>query len=106
MVKKLDKETLKITRDGQAIKDMTASDGWQLAKRKLVDKISKLLNIENVNVQNADATTIMAVITANKEAAKILMNWIKDVEGDVAQFDGNQSLYQQIEEEIILKNED
>ena len=102
---KIDKLTAKISDEGQAIKDMVGMKGWELAKRKLADKIAGLLNISNMNIQSADATTIMAVISANKMASDILLAWVKDIEGDAKQFDGNKTIYQQIEDEILVVND-
>jgi len=101
--KEIDKETQRINHEGEELKAMTKSEGWSLAKGKMLGKIADLLNLSSVDVQNADAATIIQVIGAKKMAADILLSFIREVEGDVAQHEGNKDMMKSVEEIFIIR---
>lgn len=87
----MDEETKKVLTDGDKLKALVESEGWQIVYRKFSDKIMDLQFIANVD----DATPEKAFIDmqARKYAVSILMDWMKnDILGTVEQHINNNKL--------------
>lgn len=101
--KEVDAETQKLQRDGQELKNMVQSDGWKIARGRLVERMANLMNIASVDVMQADPATIVQVIGARKLAADELISFLRDIEGSVEQFEGNKEMMKSIEEVYIYR---
>jgi hypothetical protein len=101
--KELDKETAKIEAVGTIIKDLVGSSGWAEARKRLFRKVAELQMITNVEIQNADATALVQIIAANTRAARILLEWLRDIEGSAEQHDGNAEILVQEVESIVME---
>lgn len=99
-MKTLDKETQKIFSQGEALKDMTESKGWQVAKELLLKKAANLLNMADISDLNPN--TIVQIIGIRQETAKNLIEWLKEIEGTVDQHKGNIETYSEITDEYIV----
>jgi hypothetical protein len=102
--KELDKETQKVVTYSEKLKALTQHEGWVIVKDKLLKEIANLMTINDM-VTQSDPLTIIQIIAAKKRAADILLNWLRDIEGTVAQADGNQSVLDKLVEDFII-NED
>ncbi len=102
-IKELDKETAKIEQTGAVIKDLVGSTGWAEARKRLFRKVAELQMITNVEIQNADANSIVQIVAANTRAAKILLEWLRDIEGSVEQFEGNKEILVNEVESIVME---
>ena len=103
--KELDKETAKIVMTGEAIKDLVGSRGWAEARHRLIKEVANLNNISNLDVLQSDPTTIIQVIAAKTTAAKILLTWLRDIEGTAEQHDGNAALIEKEIEGLVMNME-
>ena len=103
MKNELDQETQRIAQQGAELKAMCESEGWKIAKQKLYEKVANLLNINSTEILNAEASTIIQVIASRKTAADILGQFIKDIEGDVEQHQGNKEMMQAVDEIFIVR---
>jgi hypothetical protein len=74
----MDKETTKIVRDVKTLDDFVNSEGWRIAKTKLVAKVSELIDISNVKEDTAEKMVVD--IKARKYASDILVTWLNEVE--------------------------
>lgn len=104
--KELDTETAAIQKQGLVLKDLTKSEGWGIAKKRLIRKIGQLKMITGLDIQNATPETIIQVIASKNTAADILLEWLRDIEGTVEQHDGNAQLVEQAVEEGLLQIQD
>lgn len=100
--KELDKETAKIEAIGSAIKDLVGSAGWAEVKKRLIKKVVNLQLITAADLQSAPEGTLTSLIAAKTTAARILLEWLQDVEGTVEQLDGNKDLIESVAEGIVL----
>lgn len=99
----LDKETAKVSTEGTALKNLVKSDGWNIVRQRFLQKVSSLMNLENLPLEALDGVSLLQVIAAKKTAKDILLEFLKDIEGDVEQFDGNKEMMKSFEEIIITR---
>lgn len=77
-----DLEDKKILSEAEKIKHMIRSDGWSLAKGKLMRRLADMGNI--LNYVGDDPETFFKEAQANQKAIKIIQAWFKDdLEGEV-----------------------
>ena len=100
--KELDKETQKVESIGNAIKELVGSTGWAEARRRLIRKATELQLIGNIDIQNATGTDLVSLIAAKTTAARILLEWLRDIEGTAEQHDANKELITQTAEDIVM----
>lgn len=102
--KETDLETQQLLRDGESLKALCKSDGWQIVRKRFIGKIGELLNINSTDILSADANTIVQVIGAKKTAADILTKILRDIDGSVDQHDGNKAMMISVEEDFVLRS--
>ena len=102
--KVIDKETDSIIKDGEALRVLCKSAGWQIVRRRFINKIGELLNINSTDILSADASSIVQIIGAKKTSADILTKFLKDIDGTVEQHEGNKAMMTSIEEMMQYKN--
>lgn len=98
---KLDKETLNVINDGEEIKRLVESIGWQLAKKRLVERIIDLQSV--MNVAGDTAETVVIDLKARRIAVDLLLEWLKDVEGTAKQHESNKDMLLKIQHESFIK---
>lgn len=99
--KKADKETQLVVQQGQAIKDLVDSNGWQEVRKRLVQDVAAIRDITSLT-EIADPSRLFQEVAARQIAAEILINWIRGVEGDAEQFRSNAELLKERYEENFV----
>lgn len=98
--KKEQAEDLKILSDGEKIIELTKSDGWSLAKRKLLSKIAILDSITALPQGNREDK--LREIEVRAGVVSIIWEWVNDVEGMAAQAKQVSQAMQDIREESFI----
>jgi len=80
-MEKPDLETKKILADGDAINSLVRSDGWILAKQKLIDYITGLDSISNIDPALPPEKQIRE-IEINRKVIQVILDWLREVEGE------------------------
>jgi hypothetical protein len=106
MPKKIDKETDKLVKENESLKDLIKSSGWQIVRTNFIKKIGELYSINSIDILNTPASDIVQVIGAKKTAADILTKILKDIDGSVDQFDGNRAMMKSVEEDFTVRYEE
>lgn len=75
----MDGETKRILEEQQLLSEVTNHQGWPIARRKLIEYLDELKNIEDL--EDATPTTMWRDVRARKYARKILMLWLQEIEG-------------------------
>ena len=98
----MDKDTQKLLTDGDHVKNMTESDGWNIVKPKLDARILDLQNIANL-----DATKpLEAQVLGRMLAAAEMYAWLKDdVYGFIEQQETNNREVQEADAGYIQSSE-
>ena len=96
-----DYETDKILTEGEELMHMCKGRGWDLAKRRLFEKISELSNILALTDRNPEA--LMLEIVGNQQAIKILLEWVQDIEGEVARTKDYRENFDDLQKNEYLK---
>jgi hypothetical protein len=78
----MDKDTQEIISQAQYIKDMIESDGWRIAKRRLVEFAVKMTSTNILDKTKSD-TAIVKELRANERAQNIIIKWLAEIEGAV-----------------------
>ncbi len=104
MPKKLDKQTEKIFTQGELLKSLVENKGWAVAKTKLLKKVASLLNMADISV--IDPAHIALLIGIRQETAKALLEWMKEIEGEVSQHKANLSAFQEVPDSFLINLED
>lgn len=93
---KVDPETDKIVTKNRHLLDMVKGDGWKIARQMFVDKILELQNVAEYMdvIQTGNATKLLREMKAQKRAAEILFDFLRQVEGgaETAEIDGKPKL--------------
>lgn len=103
---KFDRETKKVFDAGQALKDMTESKGWQIARQKLFDRAREYLSTMNIDVSKVPPQELANTISVNQAVARELILWVQEIQGDVNQHKGNSEIFKQVNDEYIINVED
>ena len=85
----MDKDTQKILGEQKQVAKLTETEGWNIARNKLVEKVLDLQNAFNINDGNAEQ--LLIDIRARKLATSILYDWLKEIEGTKDEYDTNKS---------------
>ncbi len=75
-------------------------EGWDIARQRLVERISDLQNAFNINDKTADE--MLVDLNARKIATTILFEWLQDIEGTAKQFESNNLTL--IKDEYIVRS--
>ena len=94
-------EKQQIITDGEAIKETLKSNGWGLIRAKLTEQIMDLQSVMNIDAENPEE--VVRDIKARRTAIDILVSWLKDVEGDLEQYEDNKNLLEDEDNGIIKR---
>lgn len=88
METKIDPETERLKAIAKALKEMTDTDGWKIARERLVEKITFLQNA--FDISDSTPEEMVRELKARKIATTLLFDWLKtDIEGEVLQAETN-----------------
>ena len=83
----MDKETQDILSEQHRLETLVGSEGWSVARDKLVQKVLDLQNAFNINETSAELMLID--LKARKIATQVLYDWLRDVEGTAQSAESN-----------------
>ena len=89
----LDKETLKVLSEQEAIAQVVNSEGWKYIRQIYFDKLLGLQNSFDIDM-NKTPTTIAKEIAIRRKAHEVLTDFWQEVEGTASQADENKVLLQ------------
>ncbi|MCK9370772.1 hypothetical protein M0R04_12755 [Candidatus Dojkabacteria bacterium] len=93
-------ETQKIITEGEELKQMVNSEGWRIARQKLGAKVASLSDI--LLIEDVDPNKLMLQLAANQQAIKILITWLKEIEGEVIKVEEIKASFRQISEDHYI----
>lgn len=93
-------------RDNKSVYQFVKSRGWTIAKGRLMDQISDIQSIMNVDGKTADE--VLIDVKVRKLLVEELLKWVKSVEGQAAQHeaDGLQKEEEEIDHVIRFDEEE
>ncbi len=100
----IEKDTKQILTEGEKIQDFVKSDGWQIVRKKLVDKLVLLDSIAAMPKEGSDAT-IVKQLKIREGVNSIITEWLNDLEGLSEQHSFNTAKFLEIEKKnAIVQN--
>lgn len=103
----MDNETKAIKTEAQHLEALMQSDGYQIAKSKLIQRLQSIIDINSLDLDNMTPEQIAIQIKANKMASLMVLEWIQvDIEGTVSQAKTNLGGFTLNREELIIRRED
>lgn len=98
----LDSETLKIEGEGQTIADFVRSDGWNIAKRMLLEKVNLTDSLSSTIFEGKTAEQLALEIQSRANSVQIIREWLAQVEGTAHQHESNKAALNP-KDELILR---
>lgn len=85
----MDKDNQQIIAVGKILKDFIAHEGYSFMKKALLNKVSELIDLHNLDL-NMTPEQLSIEVKANKKASQIILDVIRlEIEGTVAQAETN-----------------
>lgn len=85
----MDKETKKILDEGKVLKEFISHEGYAIAKTKLFNRVSGIIDIHTMNM-NLAPEQLAIELKARQLASQTILDWIRiDIEGTVQQAETN-----------------
>ena len=97
---KLDKETGKLRDKGMKLKEFTKSEAWVDIKSQLTNKLVSLADL--TTLEEKDPLIMLQDIKVRKLVIGLVMGWVREIEGQVNQFDANEQAFRAIKEESVI----
>jgi len=85
MTREIDPETQKVYSEGEHLMLMARSEGWGIAKRKLLQLIADTESLRNVAIKEKSPDSIIQEVIAKQLAVEMIITWLGEIEGDVSQ---------------------
>ena len=82
------KEEIEHQKRNKAIYEFVTSDGWKHVKAQLLQKIEDLQSVMNIDSQ--DPQKVVLEIATRRNTIELLIEWLGEVEGQVAQYESNE----------------
>lgn len=87
----MEHDTEKVMTDGERLRGLIEHEGWDVARRKLVDKITQLQT--TIGLKMSDPQQMFIEVQARTKAAEILFEWfMNDIEATAEQHINNSAL--------------
>ncbi len=87
----MDKDTQNVMTDGERLRLLCQHEGWDVARKKLIEKITQLQT--TIGLKMTDPQQMFIEVQARTLAAEMLFDWFKnDIEGTAEQHINNASL--------------
>lgn len=99
----INEETKKVLSDGEKIRDLMNNDGWKIAKEKLFSKLITLDSITSVDDIHLNDLQRIREYEVRKGVVSIILEWIRDVEGDAERHVSNVEAFKKVREDSIVK---
>lgn len=96
-----DKETTEQLHKGQAIKEMTRSEGWKYVQAMLTEKLLDYQSVNNIEVEAVQDLALEVGI--RKGVVEKITEWFTEVGAELEQHNDNSTL---IEDNHIVREED
>ena len=96
----LDKETGKIRDKGIKLKEFTKSEAWGDIKSQLMEKLLALADITTLS--EAEPITLLQEIKVRKDVINLVVGWVREIEGQVNQYEANETAFKAIKEESVF----
>lgn len=84
----MDKAQAEHLKKNKHLYELIQSDGWKLVRARLVDKIADLQSISNV--EGITPEDVFLDIKVRINVADILLEWLKETEGEASQYESNE----------------
>lgn len=97
---KLDKDTDTILNEADALRQMIETEGWKIAKARLIKRVTQNSIIEGLNL---DDPNLVIQLKVRDQVATELVTWLRDIEGTVEQGRNNNQMFYNETEEYITK---
>lgn len=98
----LDKETKKILTDGEKIERFIESEGWKLVKQKLIAKLA-IINSISLVPKETNREDMLKEYELREGVVSIVLDWIRDIEGEKNKSKFNKQAFREIEQESIIQ---
>lgn len=83
------------------IQKFVESPGWTLVKEKMMEKINDLQSI--MNIEFGDPVDMAHDIKVRRNTADILVEWVREIEGQVLQFKNNDLGIDETDDDFIIR---
>ena len=90
MDNKPDSETREITEEQRKLQELTKSEGWGVARGKLIEYIMDMQSVMNITAKTGEEAIID--IKARMTVVESLNNWLSEIEGTAQQYESNKEL--------------
>jgi hypothetical protein len=101
----LQPDTKKVLTQGEELHNLVRSEGWQMAKRKLLSDVANFTNVLTLETKNRAVNDIIVEMAGRQLAAATVLDWIKDIEGSAEQYKVNTDTLREIREEGYIHRE-
>lgn len=99
-----EKEEIEHKKKNKAIYDFVSSDGWKYVKGQMLDTISDLQSI--MNIESIDPEAVSREIQVRKNVIDILKEWLESIEGQANQYELNEFSLDESEYMHIVRREE
>lgn len=99
----LDKETNQEYVDGEELSNLVQSKGWHLAKRALFNNILLIDSVETIDTEDKSLEDIGKETFARAAAVKLILEWIREIEGSKQSHDQLRDSLKEKKEEGFIK---
>lgn len=101
---KIDKEQKKYLEENRAVYQFVKSKGWKICKGKLMERIDDLQSIMNVDGKTAEE--VLLDVKTRKLIVQELLDWVKSIDGQAEQYEGNLDSLDETEDSYIVTEEE
>lgn len=84
----MEKEEKEYKQRNKELLNMVRSKGWELTRKKLFDRINDLQSV--LNLSETDPEKLVIEVKVRGLVVKELVDWLKEVEGEVLQHKDNE----------------
>lgn len=79
-------ETIDVSNINKDLHELVNHAGWRHARKMLTEKVLELQNVSEYTdiIQTGNATRLLKEMKANKRAAEILFDWLRQIEGNAS----------------------
>jgi hypothetical protein len=101
----LQPDTREVLSEGEKLHDLVRSEGWQLAKRKLLTEVADITNVLTLVTKGRAVNDMIVELAGRQLAAATVLDWLKGIEGDAEQYKTNSDTLRDIRNEGYVHRE-
>lgn len=94
-------EDKRILKDGKALYKLANSEGWELARNILMDKMVDLQSVANVEGKTPEE--VFNDVKVRRNVAEIMVEWIRDIEGRAEQYESSVSKKKEDDDDVVMR---